>query len=384
MRMATGDDVMTGHRGAVPFVDLGPATRLVKAELLAAVEQLIDTGAFVNGPDVEAFESSFAASCDTAHCVGLASGLDALRLGLLALGLEPGDEVVVPALTFIATFEAVVQAGGVPVVADVREDDIGIDVAAVAEVCGPRTRFVVPVHLYGQMVDVAALAGVAADHGLLVLEDACQAHGAVRDGVRAGAAGTAAAFSFYPSKNLGAMGDAGALVTDDPDLASRVRALRSHGETSRYHSEYIGYTARLDALHAVVLSLKLPHLTAWNTEREAAACWYTQALAGVGDLRLPVVVPGATHVWHLYTVRTAHPEKLGDFLARQGIGTGRHYPEPPPLSPAFSSFGFRPGQFPVAEAIASETISLPIFPGITESQLKSVAFAVRTFFERGG
>jgi dTDP-4-amino-4,6-dideoxygalactose transaminase len=216
-----------------------------------------------------------------------------------------------------------------------------------------------------------------------VIEDACQAHGAERDGILSGAAGRAAAFSFYPSKNLGAWGDAGALVLDDDRVAATVRALREHGQVERYRSDLVGYTSRLDTIQAIVLSHKLPLLPSWNEERRVAAGFYASALAGVGDLRLPVEAAGARHVWHLYTIRTADPEALGSFLAERGISSGRHYPQPPHLSTAFADLGLPPGSFPVAEAVARETLSLPIFPGIEEEQLDAVAVAVREFFARG-
>jgi dTDP-4-amino-4,6-dideoxygalactose transaminase len=367
----------------VPFVDLGPSHADIADAIAGDIAQLIERGAFVNGPAVAEFERAFAGACGRSAAVGMASGLDALRLGLRACGIEPGDEVIVPAMTFIATLEAVVQAGGRPVVVDVREDDCGLDPEAAAAAVGPRTRFLLPVHLYGQMADVRSLHAVAERSGIGVFEDACQAHGAERDGIRAGAAGLAAAFSFYPSKNLGAMGDAGALVLDDADAAAVARALREHGQTSKYRSAYVGYTSRLDALQAVVLLRKLPLLGRWNEERRAAAAFYGDALADVGDLKLPVTAPGSTHVWHLYAVRTADPGRLAAFLAQRGVSTGHHYPEPPHLAPAYHDLGHREGAFPVAEAIARETISLPLFPGIAEEQLQAVADAVRDFFAGG-
>lgn len=368
---------------AVPFVDLRPCTEAIRAGLLTDLAELLDSGAFVNGPAVEAFEREFAEACGRRFAVGTASGLDALTIGLRALGLEAQDEVVVPALTFVATFEAVVHAGGRVVVADVRDDDACLDPAAAAAVAGPRTRFLLPVHLYGQMADMRTLGELAARHGLQVLEDACQAHGAERDGLVAGGAGAAAAFSFYPAKNLGAMGDAGALVLDDEEVAATARALREHGQTSTYHSEHVGLTSRLDTFQALVLRRKLPLLGRWNDERAAAAAFYGEALREVGDLRLPAAASGARHVWHLYTVRTADPTGLAAFLAARGIGTKRHYPEPPHLAPAFAHLGHRPGSFPVAEAIARETLSLPLFPGISEQQLQAVVDGVREFFSRG-
>ena len=364
----------------VRFLDLAPSHAPLKDAILADIAAVIDSGAFVNGAPVAAFERAFAGYCGTADCVGVASGLDALRLALIGLGIEAGDEVLVPAHTFVATFEAVSQAGGVPVPVDISELDYGMDAAAAEASVGRRTRVVLPVHLYGQMADPVALGALAGRHGLALLEDACQAHGAERDGRRSGAAGTAAAFSFYPGKNLGAMGDAGALTTDDESLAARVRALREHGQAVKYHHETAGYTARLDTIQAAVLLRKLPLLDGWNAERRAAAAHYDEALAGVGDLRLPPVPTGSEPVWHLYVVRTSRPEELAAFLADRGVGTGRHYPEPPHLSKAYSGLGFAEGAFPVAEALAREALSLPIFPGITTEQLDAVASGISAFF----
>jgi dTDP-4-amino-4,6-dideoxygalactose transaminase len=366
---------------SVPFLDLSHMHGPLKARLLDEIGELFDSGAFINGAAVAEFESAFASYCDAAHCVGLASGLDALRLGLLAVGLEPGDEVIVPAMTFVATLEAVTQAGGVPVVVDISADDYGLDVAATARAVGGRTRAVMPVHLYGQMSDMQGVRRLAAERLVHVLEDACQAHGAERDGLRAGASGSAAAFSFYPGKNLGAAGDAGALVTADEATATYVRALREHGQTAKYVHRYEGYTARLDTLQAVVLSHKLPFLDEWNRERRAAAGFYSTALDGVGDLALPPVPKGSSPVWHLYVVRTAHPDGLAHFLRERGVGTGRHYPEPVHLTGAYAGLGYGPGDFPVAEALAGEALSLPIFPGIAEAQLEKVVESIRAFFD---
>jgi dTDP-4-amino-4,6-dideoxygalactose transaminase len=370
-------------RVGVPFLDLAPIHAPLQRAILADVAALIDTGAFTNGPAVPAFEREFAAYCGVAHCAGLASGLDALRLALLALGVEPGDEVIVPADTFIATFEAVSQAGAVPVPVDVLEDDYNIDPAAVAAAITPRTRAILPVHLYGQLADMRALVEVAARHDLVVVEDACQAHGASRDGIRAGAAGHAAAFSFYPGKNLGAFGDAGALVTPDEETAARVRALREHGQRAKYRHELEGYTARLDTIQAIVLSHKLRRLDAWNEARRAQARTYTERLNGIGDLILPPVAPASEPVWHLFPIRTGAPTKLADFLAERNIGTGRHYPEPPHLSGAYRHLGLGEGSFPVTEALARQCLSLPVFPGMTEQQLAAVCDGVAAFFGDG-
>lgn len=365
----------------VPFLDLRLTQRPLNERLLAELGDLFDTCAFTNGPAVETFEAAFAEYCGVDHCVGVASGLDALRLGLLATGLQPGEEVVVPATTFVATLEAVTQAGGVPVVVDVSESDFCLDVAAASRAIGARTRALLPVHLYGQMADMQSLRRVADAHGLAVVEDACQAHGATRDGVLAGTTGAVSAFSFYPGKNLGAAGDAGAAVTGAADVASRIRALREHGQTAKYVHAYEGWTARLDAIQALVLSHKLPLLDGWNAQRRWAAGVYAELLDGVGDIRLPPVPVGSEPVWHLYVVRTAEPALLAGFLAARGLGTGRHYPQPVHLTAAYAWLGHHPGDFPVAEALARECLSLPLFPGITEQQLTAVVDSVRAFFD---
>jgi dTDP-4-amino-4,6-dideoxygalactose transaminase len=373
----------TETRIRVPFVDLGPSHAPVAEAIVDEISELVQAGAFTNGPQVAAFERAFADYCGVEHCVGLASGLDALRLALIAGGIERGDEVLVPADTFIATFEAVSQAGGVPVPVEVSEEDYNLDPAAVEAAITPRTRFLLPVHLYGQVSDMRALGEIAERHGLFVLEDACQAHGATRDGVRAGAAGHAAAFSFYPSKNLGAFGDAGALVTNDESLAESMRALREHGQRAKYRHDLEGYTARLDTIQAIVLSHKLPLLDGWNEDRRAQARYYSEALDGVGDLRLPRIAADSQPVWHLYVIRTAEPPRLAEFLQERGVATGRHYPEPPHLSKAYAHLGHREGGFPVAEAIGRECLSLPVFPGLREEQLEAVVSGVEAYFRDG-
>jgi dTDP-4-amino-4,6-dideoxygalactose transaminase len=342
------------------------------------LRETLEHGEFTNGAAVAEFERLFAAACGRRYSVGFSSGLDALRSSLEASGLRRGAGVIVPASTFAATFEAVIQAGGTPIVVDISELDSTIDVAAVERHAAAASH-VIPVHLYGQMADLRGLDLVASARNLVVIEDACQAHGARRAGVGAGSGGVAAAFSFYPTKPLGAIGDAGALVTDDAELAARARALGSHGETEKYHHEYVGYTARLDTVQAVALVEKLPLLPAANEQRTIAAQYYTEALAGCEDLELPRVAPASEPAWHLYVVRVAEPERLAAFLAEHGIRTGRHYPTPLHLAPAYRSLGYAPGDFPVAEALAREALSLPLFAGITEAQLERVCDAVRAY-----
>ena len=369
-------------RVVVPFLDLGPVHRDLKQAIVEDFAELIDSGAFINGPPVTEFETAFANYSGAKHCVGVASGLDALRLGLIAAGVGRGDEVILPANTFVATIEAVIQARATPVLADVGEEDYNLDPDAVAAAITPRTRALLPVHLYGQMADMAALEPIARRHSLVLVEDACQAHGAIRDDRRAGNVGDFGAFSFYPAKNLGAMGDAGACVTDDEQIASAVRALREHGQHRKYEHAFEGYTARLDTVQALVLLRKLPLLDKWNAQRRAAASFYTANLR-TGDLRLPPVPKGSLPVWHLFVVRTAEPERFAAFLGERGISVGRHYPQPIHLTAAYAWLGHRSGDFPVSERLASGVISLPLYPGITEVQLGAVVAAVKEYFGSG-
>jgi dTDP-4-amino-4,6-dideoxygalactose transaminase len=368
----------------VPFLDLGHVNEPVRDEFLRLVGELVDTGAFTNGPPVQEFEQQFAEYCGVDRCIGVASGLDALRLALRALDVGPGDEVIVPANTFLATLEAVSQVGARPMPVDVSLADYNVDPDAVEAAVGARTRAILPVHLYGQLADMVAIRRIAASHGLSVVEDACQAHGATRDLLRAGAAGDAAAFSFYPGKNLGAFGDAGALVTGSTEVDRRARALREHGQTRKYVHGEIGYTARLDTIQALALLLKLPGLDGANARRRAAAATYTLLLEGVGDVVLPPVAPASEPVWHLYEIRTAHRDALAGHLRERGIATGLHYPQVAPLAAAYSHLGHTPGSFPVSETLAGELLSLPIFPGIAEAQLAAVADGVESFFAHGG
>jgi dTDP-3-amino-3,4,6-trideoxy-alpha-D-glucose transaminase len=368
---------------SVPFLDLGPSHRLVKDDVLKDVSRLIDSNAFTNGPAVGQFEEAFAAFCGVRECIGVGSGLDALRLALLAYGVGPGDEAIVPASTFIATFEAVSQTGATPVPVEIDEHDYTLDPGATASAITPRTRAILPVHLYGQVADMTRLRGVSSAGSIALIEDACQAHGARRDGIRAGSGGHAAAFSFYPGKNLGAFGDAGALVTSDSALADRVRALREHGQRRKYEHDLVGYTARLDTVQAAVLLRKLPHLPEWNQARQFAAAYYTEALAAVGDVVLPAVPAESEPVWHLYVVRTRARDGLLEALRARGIGAGLHYPQPVHLSAAYKGLGYRRGSFPISEMLSDTALSLPMFPGITEAQLSAVVEAVRSYFDDG-
>jgi dTDP-4-amino-4,6-dideoxygalactose transaminase len=375
---------MLGHRVEridVPFLDLSCVHADLKTQILDDIGALLDSGAFTNGPAVGEFEQVFAAYCGRGDCVGVANGTDAIRLALLAAGIAPGGEVIVPANTFVATFEAICQAGGVPVPVDVTEADYNLDVAAAEASVTERTAFLLPVHLYGQLADMVQLERLSDRAGAGIVEDACQAHGATRDGRRAGGVGVAAAFSFYPGKNLGAIGDAGAIVLDDAFVARELRALREHGQHEKYRHAREGWTARLDTVQAAVLLRKLPLLAGWNDERRSAAAYYDAELAGVGDLLLPPVPPGSDPVWHLYPLRTSRRDELAEFLRGRGIGVGIHYPEPPHLSWAYGRLGYGPGDFPVTERLAGELLSLPIYPGISEELLEVVVDAVVAYFD---
>ncbi len=359
----------------VPLVDIAAQQAEIADVILPRIEHVLRTGAFVGGPDVADFEHAYARLAGTAHCVGVANGTDALEIALRALGVGAGDEVVLPANTFIATAEAVARIGARVVLVDVDPVYLLMDPAATHAAIGGRTRVVVPVHLYGQTAPVEQIrAGLPA--GVAVLEDGAQSQGATRFGHPAGSLGDIAATSFYPGKNLGAAGDAGAVTTDDDDLARACRLLGAHGSAVKYHHEVVGFNSRLDALQAVVLSAKLDRLAAWNAHRRAAARRYDALLAGVDGITLPATLPGNQHVWHLYTVRVPDRDRVVAQLNAEGIGAGVHYPVPVHLTPAFAHLGHRRGDFPVAEAAADSLLSLPIHGHVTGEQQTRVVDAL--------
>ncbi|MBC7259171.1 MAG: DegT/DnrJ/EryC1/StrS family aminotransferase [Chloroflexi bacterium] len=364
---------------AVPFVDLKAQYATLKPEIDRAIQAVVDRCDFILGQAVSEFEAEFARFCEVRHAISVANGTDALRLGLLAAGIGPGDEVITAANTFIATTEAISQTGAAFRLVDVDERTYNLNPALLEEAITPRTRAILPVHLYGQPADMEPILDTARRHNLLVMEDACQAHGARYKGRRAGSMGHLAAFSFYPAKNLGAYGDGGAVVTDDEALARQLVLLRNHGQKSKYEHVMEGYCSRLDTLQAAVLRVKLRHLDGWNARRRQVAAWYEERLADLPVVR-PFVMPGVEHVYHLYVIRTERRDALRDFLAGRGIGTGMHYPIPLPLTEAYQGLGFRKGQFPVTERLAGEILSLPMFAEMTEAQVDEVAGAVREFF----
>jgi len=363
----------------IPFLDVRACYLELRREIDDAVARVLDSGHYILGPEVEAFEREFAAASGARHCVGVASGLDALHLSLLALGVRPGDEVVVPSNTFIATWLAVSQAGARPVPVEPDEVTYNLDPTRLEAAIGPRTRAIVPVHLYGQPADLDPILDVARRRGIAVLADAAQAHGARYRGKLVGGAGDAAAWSFYPGKNLGAFGDGGAVTTDDDELAASLRTLRNYGSRTKYVNEVRGFNSRLDELQAAVLRVKLDHLERWNGRRTEIARRYLEALAGTPALRLPSVPSWAHPVWHLFVVRTPRRAALQDRLARAGIASLVHYPIPPHLQAAYAEAGFRRGAFPIAERIADEVLSLPIGPHLADAQLDEVVAALQRF-----
>jgi dTDP-4-amino-4,6-dideoxygalactose transaminase len=359
----------------IPFVDLRAQYLTIRDEVAAAIQGVLDSCQFTLGPEVAAFEHEFAQYCGSEIGVAVNTGTSALHLALLAAGIGPGDEVITVPFTFVATVSAIQYAGATPVLVDVDPHTLLMDVNQVAARITSRTRAIVPVHLYGQPVDMEALLRVAHQHGLVVIEDACQAHGAEVLGRRAGSLGDMGCFSFYPGKNLGAYGEGGMVVTARPDLARTLRMLRDWGAERKYQHELKGYNYRMDALQGAVLRVKLRHLERWTEARRALAERYNHALDAAGVSR-PAVRPDVRHVWHLYVVRSAQRALWQERLQAQGIQTGIHYPAPVHLLPAFRDLGHKPGDFPHAEAAAREVLSLPMYPELGEARVDEVARAV--------
>lgn len=355
----------------ISFLDLGAAYREIKPEIDAAMQRVLDSGWYILGPEVEAFEAEWAAYCGSAHAVGLANGLDALILALRALDVGPGDEVIVPSNTYIATWLAVSAVGARPVPVEPDTATHNIDPARMATALTDRTKAILPVHLYGQPADLDPIMAIARTHGLAVVEDAAQAHGARYKGRRIGAHGDIVCWSFYPGKNLGALGDAGAITTDNPDLAERIRVLRNYGSRLKYVNEVQGANSRLDPLQAAVLRVKLEHLDAWTGRRRALAAQYLAGLAGT-ELILPHVPDWAGPAWHLFVVRTKAREALQTRLTGAGIGTLIHYPIPPHMQAAYADMKFSPEALPLARQLADEVLSLPIGPHMSPDNVATV------------
>ncbi len=365
---------------SVPFVDLKWQMTIIGDEAEPRIQAVLRNCNFILGAEVEEFEKAFAAYCGCRRAIGVASGLDAIKLILRALGIGPGDEVITAANTFIATALAVSSVGATPVLVDIDRRTFNINPRLIEERITPRTKAILPVHLYGQPADMDPILDIAQRRNLLVVEDAAQGHGARYKGRRVGGLGYAAAFSFYPGKNLGACGDGGAVVTNDEGMADRIVALRNYGSKVKYHHEELGENSRLDTLQAAILSVKLKHLDEWNACRRRAAARYAESLAGVGDIFVPETIEGAEHVYHLYVVRTRQRDALMKYLLGKGIGCIIHYPVPIHLQKAYANRGWKKGDFPETEAAAQEILSLPMFAGIAEAQVDEVCAAVRSFF----
>lgn len=362
----------------VQFLDLKATYTELKDEIDAAVARVLNSGWYIGGSEIETFEAAYADYCRAAHCVGVANGLDALHLALLAMGVGPGDEVIVPSNTYIATWLAVSQCGATVVPVESHAETHNLNVALLEAAITSRTKVILPVHLYGQPVDLDPLLAVARQHGLMVLEDGAQAHGALYKGQRIGAHSDAVAWSFYPGKNLGAFGDGGAVTTNNHDIADRLRVLRNYGSRVKYVNEVQGFNSRLDPLHAAVLSVKLQHLEEWNTRRELIAQRYLSELSTQYCV-LPETPTWASSAWHLFVVRTQHREALQAHLQERGIGTLIHYPIPPHLQTAYAGAGFASDEFPIARQLADEVLSLPMGPHLSYEDVGKVIDAFNDF-----
>lgn len=366
----------------IPFLDLKSPYLELKEELDLAYRRVMESGWYVLGTEVEAFEAEFAAYCNTTYCIGVANGLDALHLIIRAYGIGPGDEVIVPANTYIATWLAVTHVGATPVPVEPVERTYNIDPARIETAITKRTKAILVVHLYGQPADMDPINIVAKKYNLKVIEDCAQAHGARYKGCRVGGLCDAAGFSFYPGKNLGALGDGGAVTTNDPMLAERIRGLRNYGSRIKYHNEILGFNSRLDELQAAFLRAKLPHLDEWNNRRRHLAKQYLQAFTELKLLVTPFIPNWAEPVWHIFVIRHTQRDVLQKALAERGVGTMIHYPIPPHLQPAYADLHYHKGAYPLSERIAKEVLSLPIGPHLTKNDLLTVELEVLGAFSQ--
>jgi dTDP-4-amino-4,6-dideoxygalactose transaminase len=359
----------------IPIIDLKAQHQAIQAELDAAIARCLANTSFILGPDVAAFEADFAKYCESSAAIGVNSGTSALHLALLAVGVGPGDEVITTPYTFIATASAIDYCGAKPVFVDIDPRTFNIDPSKIEPAITPRTRAILPVHLYGQCADMQPILEIARRRGLRVIEDACQAHGATYAGRRAGSLGDAGCFSFYPAKNLGACGEGGAVTTSNPEIEKKVRMLRDWGQSKKYTHELRGYNYRLEGIQGAILGVKLKHLERWTERRRAIAARYDAALSGL--VKTPLAVPGNRHVYHIYCLRMPQRDRSAETLKQRGIATAIHYPTPLHLQPAFRHLGQGPGSFPHAEQAAAEVVSLPIYPEMTDAQVEEVIEAVK-------
>jgi dTDP-4-amino-4,6-dideoxygalactose transaminase len=371
----------------IPAADLRAQHASINDELVDAFQRVLGSSAFVLGPEVAAFEREFAAYCEVPHALGVANGTEALALALRALGVGPGDTVALPAFTFVGTAEAICHVGARPLFVDIEPRTFTLDPTALRDTLrrhGAPVRAVIPVHLYGQAAAMEAITAVANEAGAALIEDAAQAHGARYSGRRVGGLGALGCFSFYPSKNLGALGDGGAVTTNDADLAARVALLRDHGQRKKYVHDIVGFTSRLDGLQAAWLRVKLRHLEQWNARRRALAQMYDSALRDVPGISPPVTASGREHVYHLYVIRSGERDSLKRHLEACGIAAGLHYPLPLHLQPAFAHLGHRAGDFPVAEAAAREVLALPLYPELSDAAVAEVCDVIHAWAADSG
>jgi dTDP-4-amino-4,6-dideoxygalactose transaminase len=367
----------------VPYLDLKAHHASLRSELDDAIGEVIDQSAFAGGPFVARFEADFAVYCDCPHAIGLGSGTEALWLSLMGLGVGPGDDVITVPNTFMATAEAITYCGARPVFADVDERTYTMDPVALEKALTAKTKAIIPVHLFGQPADMDPILAVAQKHGLAVIEDACQAHGAEYKGQKIGALSDAACFSFYPGKNLGAFGEGGAVVTRNTELDAKIRILRDHGQVRKYYHSMIGWNCRMDGIQAAVLRVKLRHLERFTELRRAHAARYDQGFDGLDELVTPAQSALVRHVYHIYAIRVRDRDQVMRLLAEEGVGTGVHYPVPVHLQEAYRSLGYRRGAFPIAERCAMEFVSLPMFPELTDAQVDMVIEAVKKIISGG-
>jgi dTDP-4-amino-4,6-dideoxygalactose transaminase len=360
----------------IPFLDINANNKPLRGEINLAIQEVIDRGAFAGGAFVDRFEEDFAAYCDRRHAIGVGSGTEALWLTLLALGVELGDEVITVPSTFMATAEAISFCGARPVFVDIDERTYTMDPGGLKKAVTPRTKAIIPVHLFGQPADMDPILQIAREHGLFVIEDAAQAHGAEYKGRKAGTLGDAGCFSFYPGKNLGAFGEAGAVVTNDAGLQEKIRTLRDHGQVRKYHHTMVGWNCRMDGIQAAVLQIKLRHLDRGNQLRRAHAVQYDRALGGVEEIVTPAKAPWVKHAYHIYSIRVQKRSEVMRYLTEKGIGCGIHYPIPIHMQEAYRTLGHTRGAFPVAERCADEFVSLPMYPELTSTQVEMVAQGV--------
>jgi dTDP-4-amino-4,6-dideoxygalactose transaminase len=363
----------------IPFLDLKIQYQQIKDEILPIFHDIMANAMFIGGPQVTGFEQEFADFCETRYCAGVASGTDALRFALMAAGIGPGHEVITVPNTFIATSESITQTGATPVFVDVYPDTSNIDVQQIESKITSKTKAIVPVHLYGQPADMDPILEIAQRYGLEVIEDACQAHGALYKGKKAGSIGLAGCFSFYPGKNLGAFGEAGAVVSNDETLIQKIKVIRDHGQATKYFHDMEGYNGRLDALQAAVLRVKLKKLAAWNQSRRQNAALYTRLLSEIPEIETPVEKDFANSVYHLYVIQTKHRDNLMKHLNEKNIGTGLHYPLPLHQQKAYQHAGYRKGDFPVSEKLAGTLLSLPMYPELTEEKIEYVVDSIKNF-----